>query len=122
LPLGLYMAMDLASLRSRLEQEQRRLTEELKQLASSDFASAGSRGSWFGQRDEQANQSAEFRRRESSERQLREHLARVTHALQKLDRGTYGLCDNCGQPIAPERLEAIPYAALCLNCQAKKKG
>jgi len=122
LPLGLYMAMDLASLRSRLEQEQERLTDELKKLVSSDFASAGSRGSWFGQRDEQANQSAEFRRQESSERQLREHLARVTHALQKLDRGTYSLCDNCGQPIALERLEALPYAALCLNCQAKKKG
>jgi len=46
-----------------------------------------------------------------------QHLAQVDAALARLDEGTYGACANCGRPIAPERLEAIPWAALCIDCQ-----
>ena len=46
-----------------------------------------------------------------------QHLAQVEAALARLDAGTYGDCASCGRPIAPERLEAIPWAALCIDCQ-----
>ena len=46
-----------------------------------------------------------------------QHLAQVEAALARLDAGTYGGCTNCGRPIAPERLEAIPWAAFCIDCQ-----
>src|SRR3954465_5013833 len=46
-----------------------------------------------------------------------QHLAQVDAALTRLDAGTYGACASCGRPIAPERLEAIPWAALCIDCQ-----
>jgi len=46
-----------------------------------------------------------------------QHLALVDAALAKLDAGTYGTCKSCGRPIAPERLEAIPWAANCIDCQ-----
>jgi RNA polymerase-binding transcription factor len=46
-----------------------------------------------------------------------QHLQLVDAALARLDAGTYGTCQNCGRPIAPERLEAIPWAALCIDCQ-----
>ena len=46
-----------------------------------------------------------------------QHLAQVEAALARLDAGTYGACAGCGRPIAPERLEAIPWAALCIDCQ-----
>jgi DnaK suppressor protein len=46
-----------------------------------------------------------------------QHLAAVDAALARLDAGTYGLCQSCGKPIAPERLEALPSAALCIDCQ-----
>jgi DnaK suppressor protein len=45
-------------------------------------------------------------------------LARTERALAKLDEGTYGVCDACGQPIAPRRLEAMPDSVLCLACAA----
>jgi DnaK suppressor protein len=48
-------------------------------------------------------------------------LSRVEAALRALDDGTYGTCTNCGQPIAPERLEAIPWVATCIDC-ARKTG
>ncbi len=48
-------------------------------------------------------------------------LQLVTDALERLDNGTFGLCLDCGQEIDAARLEAIPYAPVCLNCQAKRE-
>src|SRR4051794_29598213 len=45
-------------------------------------------------------------------------LERTERALAKLDDGTYGRCDACGEPIAPERLAAMPDVVLCLDCAA----
>src|SRR3954463_10818985 len=46
-----------------------------------------------------------------------QHLAQVEAALARVDAGTYGTCASCGKPIAAERLEAIPWAGLCIDCQ-----
>jgi DnaK suppressor protein len=46
-----------------------------------------------------------------------QHLALVDAALARLDRGTFGACQRCGNTIDPERLEALPWAALCIECQ-----
>ena len=51
--------------------------------------------------------------------QLRETLDDVERALAKLDAGTYGMCEDCGQPIDPLRLEAKPAARYCINCAAE---
>jgi DnaK suppressor protein len=45
-------------------------------------------------------------------------LALVNAALGRLADGTFGACLRCGQPIAPERLEALPWAAHCIACQS----
>ena len=41
---------------------------------------------------------------------------RVDRALEKLDDGTYGVCDNCGAQILPARLRAMPESVVCINC------
>jgi DnaK suppressor protein len=41
---------------------------------------------------------------------------KIERALQKLDEGTYGICDSCGQPIMPARLRAMPASAVCVPC------
>jgi DnaK suppressor protein len=46
--------------------------------------------------------------------QLQVTRADVVRALEKLDHGSYGTCDVCGQPIAEGRLEALPWAVLCV--------
>ncbi|MGE5225361.1 MAG: TraR/DksA family transcriptional regulator [Planctomycetaceae bacterium] len=62
--------------------------------------------------------STEERSREISvARALRSNLRLVDRAIAKLDAGTYGTCERCGRPIAPERLEAIPWALLCIDCK-----
>lgn len=48
-----------------------------------------------------------------------EELARaIDAALARMAEGTYGVCARCGQPIPEERLDALPYAVLCLPCRA----
>jgi RNA polymerase-binding transcription factor DksA len=56
------------------------------------------------------------------EKGLRVQMADIEHALHKIKEGTYGLCDICGQPIAPERLEALPWANLCYRCKLRPKN
>jgi DnaK suppressor protein len=53
-------------------------------------------------------------------RSLRDTLRDVEHALDRMDAGTYGSCDNCGRPIADERLDALPAARLCLDCKRQR--
>ncbi len=43
----------------------------------------------------------------------------VDAALARLEAGTYGICTSCGRPVGTERLEALPAAALCIECQKK---
>jgi RNA polymerase-binding transcription factor DksA len=77
----------------------------------------GQVGSYPRSVDELASDNLTSLRQMALQKQLREQMAEVEHALQKLESGTYGLCDICGQPIAPERLEALPWASLCLSCK-----
>ena len=52
---------------------------------------------------------------ENSEQVLRA----IDGALRRIDEGTFGICETCGQPISEERLEAIPYATQCIDCRRK---
>ena len=115
------MATKFNLLRSRLESEQKRLTEDMEQLQSTRHSGEeGREGSPFGKREEEATETQELEKRLALEQRTRDQLSWVEHALQKFEEGTYGLCDVCGQPIDPARLEALPSASLCLNCKAKQ--
>ena len=114
------MSNNIDQLRSRLESEQEHLLEELKQLeANVRPAEVRREGSPFGKREEEATESLELEKRLALEKQVRDLLAEVEHALRKFKEGTYGLCDSCGQSIAPDRLDALPQASLCVACKAK---
>ncbi len=113
------MTASTSRTRERLETERARLTAELEQLKSGVQASDERReGSPFGKREEEATEALELEKRLALERRTKEQLARVEHALLKIEKGTYGRCDNCGQPIDPARLEALPEASLCMKCKA----
>ena len=49
-------------------------------------------------------------------------LNQVNTALEKVDLATYGICDACGRPIKKARLQALPFATLCLDCQGRLEG
>lgn len=48
-------------------------------------------------------------------------LSAIERAIERIERGTYGACLSCGKSIPEARLEAIPYAALCVECQEKEE-
>jgi DnaK suppressor protein len=48
-------------------------------------------------------------------------LLAITAALDRVDAGTYGRCANCGKEIPEERLQAVPYAQFCVNCQKQRE-
>lgn len=52
---------------------------------------------------------------------LEARLARTDRALAKVDDGTYGICDTCGEPIAAARLQAMPDSVQCLACAAAER-
>ena len=115
------MTISFNLLRSRLESERKHLIEELEQLkASVRPADERREGSPFGKREEEATEGFELERRLALEKRMKDQLADMEHALDKFEKGTYGSCDICGQPIDPARLEALPQASLCLSCKAQQ--
>ena len=113
------MAEQFKKQREQLVIEHKRLTEELTQLQNNKSTAEERReGSPFGKREEEATETLELEKRLVQENRIRQEMASVEHAMDKIEKGTYGLCDNCGQPIDPERLEALPQASLCMKCKA----
>ncbi|MCX7912442.1 MAG: TraR/DksA C4-type zinc finger protein [Dehalococcoidales bacterium] len=109
-------------LRERLEAERKRLAEELAKIQTTASTSDERReGSPFGKREEEATETMELEKRLALENRIRQEMSGVEKALEKFEKGTYGLCENCGQPIALERLEALPQATLCVKCKALAK-
>ena len=51
----------------------------------------------------------------------RDNLQRIDEALRKLDEGTYGICEDCGEEISGERLKILPFAIYCTDCQERRE-
>ena len=55
------------------------------------------------------------------EEDAEEILSAIDAALRKIDEGTYGICSSCGAEIGVERLRAMPYATLCIDCKRREE-
>jgi RNA polymerase-binding transcription factor DksA len=118
------MAIDTADVKAKLEDERRRIQAEIEALSEADSRSERERAGRAGRGNHMAEDASETFEHEKSLallQNLRSIEAQVDRALLKLDKGTYGRCDDCGKPIAEERLAAIPYATLCIECKAKRE-
>jgi RNA polymerase-binding protein DksA len=100
----------LDSFRSQLEGERTSLVRQLEELG------AGDKGMSFDENFADSGQvAAEQGENKALLNQLNEQLDEVNRALEKVDAGTYGLCEKCGEPIAEARLEAMPATRYCIN-------
>ncbi len=112
---------DFSEAYQNLLKERERLIKELEDLkVNIKPADERREGSPFGKREEEATKAMELEKRLALEKQVSDSLAKVNRAIQKYETGTYGICDQCGKPIEPARLEALSYAALCLSCKTKQ--
>ena len=117
------MDNDIRKIQASLEVERQRLLDEQKQLRTSGLPSEGRReGSPYGKREEEATESFELEKRLALEWQIQEQLADTENALSKIAAGKYGLCESCGKPIEPTRLQALPQARVCMSCKGHHKG
>ncbi|TMD58504.1 MAG: conjugal transfer protein TraR [Chloroflexi bacterium] len=118
------MAIDTTGIRAKLEEERHRIQAEIEALSEADSQSERERAGRAGRGNHMAEDASETFEHEKSLallHNLRSIESQVDRALAKLEKGTYGQCDDCGKPIAAERLAAIPYAALCIDCKAKRE-
>jgi DnaK suppressor protein len=101
-----------AAERAALQQERDRVATELKETLV-EAPGPMTYGSQAAAASHVFEQQRDLALRDHNE----QHLAAVDAALARLDAGTYGRCTECHRPVAPERLEALPWAALCIECQ-----
>lgn len=107
----------LADVRARLEQERARLRSDIETLAINNQAQQDD----YGVGNHTADDATEVFARERNlalQSNTQELLTQVDIAIERIDEGRYGICARCGQQIAPDRLEALPYAIYCINCQS----
>lgn len=118
---------DKVAVGARLTAERARLQRDIYELTQGDrsvqrvdpLSNAG------GQKSEQvddADMVFEAERNQAVVDNAQILLAQVQAALDRLDNGTYGKCIQCGKDINPKRLEALPYATLCIDCQSANEA
>jgi DnaK suppressor protein len=105
-------SIDQAGIRVALREERARLLAELAEAIQ--VPGQMTYGSQAAAASEVFDQQRDLALRERA----RQHLELVDAAVARLDAGTYGVCLRCAKPIAPARLEALPWAAHCIDCQA----
>lgn len=111
----------LAELRSGLEEQRDNLRKEILSIGGDPDSDDAEIDVERGFADS-AHSTAERARLLSVMKALRANLRWVGRALTKMDLGTYGVCERCGQEIAVERLDALPWAILCIDCKHKGEG
>ena len=110
------MPVPFERLKRELQAEHKRLLERLSNpLVTGPGESIGYGVHQADHATEAFEQAKSLAIRQNTESLLR----RVEAALARFEKGTYGLCTQCGRPIDPARLEAIQYAELCMECQGQ---
>jgi len=69
-----------------------------------------------------ANETFEREKEMAIEGNIEDLLSKINTALEKISEGSYGMCDACGEEINRSRLEALPWASFCRDCQDKIEG
>lgn len=111
------------AVRERLEALRREYQDQIADLTVGDdevpSSDPGHDGSVSDDPADDADALFEAERNQSLANNARVQLDLVELALARLAHGTYGLCQDCGQPIDPRRLAALPFAQYCLADQVK---
>jgi RNA polymerase-binding protein DksA len=113
---------DLEKFRVRLTQEKERLEVELQEIENrtariSENERANELSAYEDHPADLASETFEREKDLAIGESVEGLLNQVLIALEKVDRGTYGICDACDRPIKKARLNALPFATLCVECQ-----
>ena len=115
--------LDPAGVRARLIAERDELTQRIAALTSDlDAVAAAAAGSNIDDEHDPEGATVAFEREQLAAIRDRDmqQLIEVDAALDRVAAGSYGRCESCGQPIAAERLEALPATRWCVRCAARR--
>ncbi|HSK73818.1 MAG TPA: TraR/DksA family transcriptional regulator [Pyrinomonadaceae bacterium] len=107
---------DLTKVKEQLEERKREIQEQLGEVAK-DL-----RQELYNFPEDQAIQIEQEEVPRAREHSLYEELTKIDNALIRIHEDEYGKCENCGNEIGEKRLEAIPYADLCIDCAEEISG
>jgi DnaK suppressor protein len=111
------MSFSYEKAKQQLLEERTKLVEQLEQLETSTYESIGYSNHIADDATDAFDQAVDVTLKRNAETSLEE----VERALARLNDGTYGLCEACGARIDRARLEALPHARYCLECQARRE-
>ncbi|HLV89945.1 MAG: TraR/DksA C4-type zinc finger protein [Acidimicrobiales bacterium] len=109
--------------RKRLEEERDHLEEQIaeyeREIEEARMTEASSDRSPDPGNAEASSVKLEYAKELSIEQNTIDLLGKVRHALLRIEAGSYGICESCGKAIPVQRLEALPYATLCVECASR---
>jgi DnaK suppressor protein len=115
-----FTKQELAQLKKGLLEERAELERQYHEIEQSSFGKGQSElsGEIASFDEEYADAGTDTFERErdlSLSNNIRDLLDKIDRALERIDEGSYGLCERCGRPIEKARLKALPYATLCVK-------
>ena len=118
-------ALDTQVFQERLLEERRRVVDAIDNIHTENPGSLTDETEEVGFQDNHLGDiaTATFDREMAStlEENSNHVLSEIDAALARIDDGTYGECGRCGNPIGEDRLEALPWAMLCIDCKRKQE-
>ena len=112
----------LAEIKEHLSSERNKIKTTLSSLKAQDPFSDPERLIDNAASDTEAKEESSHERMEALEKELRQHLNDIEKALDRVQKGSYGKCLNCGKMIDTDRLAIKPTALLCVVCERKKES
>lgn len=111
--------------KEKLLEQKQKITKQLEGIThEKSFDKDKVQAKWEERGDKEEDNAvevAEYQDNISLERNLEINLEKIDSALSKIEDGTYGVCDSCGNSIEEARLIAYPEATLCITCTSKKR-
>jgi DnaK suppressor protein len=111
-------SFDLAHYRDALLRKRQEILDNQKPLAASMIDTNTRQGDLA----DQANGNNEVHIHLKLKQTDAKILIAIEDALRRIEQGSYGLCRDCGEPVAPARLDAIPWTRVCISCKEKQKA
>ena len=115
-----------ANLRTRLERDRATTLEEIERadadIAALTYDATTEGGAPTNHPGDEGSDVYEAERQQTVRGELAARVEQIDDALARMADGTYGVCMNCGKDIPRERLEALPFATLCVDCQSQAEG
>jgi DnaK suppressor protein len=109
----------LRAIREELLEEREGLVSQVRDLDAEADVKNWREGGFDDDPADAGSASFERETAQSLSNHARRLLEQIDDALRRMDAGTYGICERCGERIEPERLEALPYARMCLDCKRR---